>query len=386
MNGFADRIAAELGQLKQQNLLREPRVVTPLADGRCSVDGRTVVNFAGNDYLGLAHEPAMEPFDTTTPAGATASAAVAGRSKYHDQLEQQLAEFEQTQAALLFPSGFAANFGTLTGLIREHDAVFCERFNHASIVDAARACDGQLFVYRNDRLQQLRTSLQKRRHQFHQVFIVTDGVFSMDGTIAPLGPLTLIAKEFDCVVIVDEAHGTGVLGRHGRGACDHHNVEGEVLIRVGTMSKAMGGLGGFVASTADVVTLLRNTARTQFFSTALPPAVCRHMLQSLKIIREQPERRARLHQSSRHIRELCRSMGVPVMNAEPTPIVPIAVSGESRVLAASARLLEQGYFVPAIRWPTVKQGRERLRLSLAVQHSQATLDDAVHQIAQVLAE
>jgi 8-amino-7-oxononanoate synthase len=346
-------------------------------------------NFASNDYLNLAHDvTSCDEREGSVvqqlPSGSTASAVVAGRTPEHESLEQMLARFEQTEAALLFPSGYAANLGVLTGLVRSKDAVFCERYNHASIVDAARLCDGQLLVYRNDRLEQLKHSLLRRRGQFDQVFLVTDGVFSMDGVVAPLNELCTLAGQFDCTVVVDEAHGTGVLGAGGRGACEYHDVKDRVLVRIGTMSKAMGGLGGFAASTSNVVRLLRNTARTQFFSTALPPGLCRSMRRSLQVIETQPERRALLRDLSARIRSRCHAFGVPVMNEEPTPIVPISVPGEANVQRAAAELQDRGYLVPAIRWPTVNRGTERLRLSISTAHSPNLIDDVARQIADVL--
>lgn len=390
MSGLEERVQAELLDLGRQNLLREARTVTSLPDGRCKVNGRMLFNFAGNDYLNLAHEVAScderdRSAEERLPSGSTASAVVAGRTPEHELLEQELARFEQTEAALLFPTGYAANLGVLTGLVRSNDAVYCERYNHASIVDAARLCDGQLLVYRNDRLDQLKNSLQRRRGQFDQVFLVTDGVFSMDGVIAPLNELCELAVQFDCTVVVDEAHGTGVLGTGGRGACEYHDVKDDVLVRIGTMSKAMGGLGGFAASTSNVVRLLRNTARTQFFSTALPPGLCRSMRRSLQVIETQPERRALLRDLSARIRSRCLEFGVPVMNREPTPIVPVSVSGEANVQRAAAELQDRGYLVPAIRWPTVKRRTERLRLSISTAHPPDLIDEVARQIADVLA-
>ena len=215
LHSYLNRCDDRLRALRDQDLLRVPAVVDVLPEGRCCIDGRTLVNLGGNDYLNLAHE--ITPHGTCEsaalmPAGATASAAVAGRSRSHAQLEQVLAEFEGTESALLFPTGFAANLGVLGSLVESDDAVFCDRDNHASIIDAARSCDGRLLVYRRDRLEAFEQSLAQRRSSYQRVYIVTDGVFSMDGEAAPLQQLCDIAERHDSAVIVDKAHGTGIIG------------------------------------------------------------------------------------------------------------------------------------------------------------------------------
>lgn len=378
------RAAAELQKLESLGRRRQVRTVRSLPCGLCSVNGRTVVNFASNDYLGLAHElPDSCPPDSTKQLGATASALVAGYSPEHAALEKAIAEFEDTDSALLFPAGYAANLGLLTGLVQEGDAVFCDRDNHASLIDAARLCRGKMQIYRRTRLASLEETLKRRRGQFNHVFMVTDGVFSMDGTIAPLRDLCSLAERFDASVLVDEAHGTGVLGKRGRGVCEYLDVESRVLARVGTMSKAMGGLGGFVVSSNEIVELLRNTARTQFFSTALPVSVCSAMLQALKIIRSQPERRMQLTHLRTRLQIRMDEFGLPTIGGGLAPIVPIIVPGEGRVMKLSDALLNEGFLVPAIRFPTVKQGTERLRLSFGAAHSTESVDDVVRCIAAI---
>ena len=380
MRAVLSRCEERLTTLKSQDRLRVPRTVDLLPGGRCRIDGSEVVNFGGNDYLGLAQELGQSERLTEvlkSQIGATASSVVAGRSRHHAELERDLARFEDTEAAILFPSGFAANLGVLTSLVEPEDAVFCDRENHASIIDAARNSDGQLLVYRRDNLERLRETLQRRRAGFQNVFLVTDGVFSMDGEVAPLDSLCDIAEEFDAVVIVDEAHGTGVLGASGRGACDFFAVEDRVFLRIGTMSKAMGGLGGFAVSHQSTIELLRNTARTQFYSTALPPVICEAMLESLRIIRAQPERRERLAELTEEARRLVADSGGCVIGDGVGPIIPIAAVDEKHVVSTSKRLLASGFFVPAIRPPTVPRGTSRLRMSLNTQHTKTQIADAI---------
>ncbi|MEQ9411342.1 MAG: 8-amino-7-oxononanoate synthase [Fuerstiella sp.] len=364
------RIGQRLQNLEQQGRRRVARVVDSHADGSCDIDGCRLVNFGSNDYLGLAHQAGTVFRETRAgQLGATASALVTGRTAAHARLEETLASFEQTEAALLFPTGFAANLGVLNSLVETNDAVFCDRDNHASIIDAARASAGTMLVYRRERLEALAGSLRRRRSRFEHVFIVTDGVFSMDGTVAPLPELCDLAEQYDASIIVDEAHGTGVLGTSGRGACDACGVEDRILLRVGTMSKAMGGLGGFAVADQPVIELLRNTARTQFFSTALPPVICDAMVESLNVIRSEPQRRSRLAELGADFRRCLAEAGLPSIDNGVAPIIPVLIPGERAVVQLAERLQTDGFFVPAIRTPTVRSGTERLRVSFGTCHT-----------------
>lgn len=381
---FQQRIASRLTDLHNQGLHRKSRVVTSLPGGRCVIDEQELVNFGGNDYICLAHEIGRSP--TVQEAwqqqvGATASAVLSGRSRWHEELEQQLADFEDTESALLFPTGFAANLGVLHSLIESTDAVFCDRDNHASIVDAARGSKGQFYVYRKDRLDSLEDAIMRRRDQFQQIFIVTDGVFSMDGSLAALTDLCQIAGRNECQVIVDEAHGTGVLGDEGRGACDFSNVEDRVLLRVGTMSKAMGGIGGFAVGDQQTIDWLRNTARTQFFSTALPPGVCAAMLESLRVIKEDPGRRHRLAELTALAHRRIESLGLKTVAGGVAPIIPIVIGDASQAVAISNQLQNEGWFIPAVRPPTVAKDSARLRMSLCSGHSNQQIEDVISAVA-----
>ena len=378
------RFGQRLRQLVELGQVRTSRTVDTFADGTCVIDQSRLVNFGGNDYLNLAHEVSVNAAFRKTPGGpigATASALVCGRSRWHEALEAALADFEGTEAALLFPTGYAANLGVLGGLVEADDAVFCDRDNHASIIDAARSCNGRLLVYRRDRLDGLEESLQQRRGDYQRTYIVTDGVFSMDGGIAALRDLCDIAERFGAAVIVDEAHGTGVLGDHGRGASDFCSVEDRVLVRIGTMSKAMGGLGGFAVADGTTIELLRNTARTQFFSTALPPAICAAMIESTRVIRSEPQRRQKLAELTAFAHRQIRSHGLQSVGTGLAPIIPILIPSGESVVAASDRLRDSGFFVPAIRPPTVPFGTDRLRMSLSVQHTTDQIDAALRAIA-----
>ncbi|MEZ6122286.1 MAG: 8-amino-7-oxononanoate synthase [Planctomycetaceae bacterium] len=386
---YLDTAQQRLQQLAEAGQLRTVRTVRTFADGTCETDGRRLIHFGGNDYLNLAHELAADP-DYQQVAlqqvGSTASALVCGRSPWHERLEQRLADFEMSEAALLFPTGYAANLGVIGGLVQSQDAVYCDRDNHASIIDAAQRSEGKFLVYRRDRLEDLEASLRKRRSSFRQVYLVTDGVYSMDGTAADLATLCDLAERFEAAVVVDEAHGTGVLGVHGRGACELHDVESRVLIRIGTLSKALGGHGGFAVGPSPMIQLLRNTARTQFFSTALPPCVCAAMVAALRIIQDEPERRSTLAELTAFTQEQLRQHQLQTVPNGKAPIVPILMPAHADVRQISAMLADRGFFLPGIRPPTVPRGTDRLRLSLSVVHRKDMIRAAVQSIADCLRE
>lgn len=385
-NSWENRIRERLTKLQSEDRLREPRTVTSLPNGRCQIDGREMINFGGNDYLNLAFECGIAAdTNSISQIGSTASALVTGRSPLHAELESALAKFEGTDAALLFPTGFAANLGVLQSLVEASDAVFCDRDNHASLIDAARTCPGKFQVFQGDQLDRLRATLQRRRSQFDQVFLVTDGVFSMDGRAAELTGLVDIANEFDCRLIVDEAHGTGVLGINGRGAGEHCGVHDRIDVHIGTLSKALGGLGGFVCGPADLIRWLRNSARSQFFSTALPPFVCQAMLQSIRTIQEEPSRRDTLQQLTEHAHAEIRRLDLKTVPNGIAPIVPIIIGDEARCVKVSQSLQQAGFFVPAIRPPTVRPHTSRLRLSINIRHTPKEITAALTHITTCLA-
>ena len=382
-----ERLRQRLAALKSAGRLRRARQVESLPNARCLIEGRELVNFGANDYLNLAHDPRVCDTFATVAAqqvGSTASSLIAGRSPHHARLEAALSEFEQCEAALLFPTGFAANLGTIQALAGREDVLFCERDNHASLIDAARGSRAQIHIYEHQHLEELEQKICRQRSRYEQAFLVTDGVFSMDGCVAPLHRFCELAERCSIAVIVDEAHGTGVLGHHGRGASEVMDVEKIPLVRVGTLSKALGGLGGFAVGNHDTIEWLRNSARPQFFSTALPPAMCAAMLESLKIIQQEPDRRTRLATLNRHARATAQSFRLNVIGQGQAPIIPIVIPEEADVLRISLRLEQRGWFVPAIRPPTVPAGTCRLRMSLSVAHSEAEIKTVLEAIADLL--
>lgn len=356
-----------LDDLSDSGLLREPRSFRTGPDGWCAVDGQPLRNFASNDYLDLAHDErviaaAREALDEYG-VGARASALVCGRTEWHEQLEARLAAFEGTAAALLFPTGYAANVGTLSALIESADTVFCDRFNHASLIDGVRLSRARMRVYRHDRLEVLEREL-KSASDAARKWIVTDAVFSMDGDLAPLPDICALAESHGAQVIVDEAHGTGVFGPTGRGVCELTGTEDRVAVRIGTLSKSVGALGGFVAGSHHLIAWLRNSARTQVFSTALPPAVCAAAVRSVELIQSEPERRTRLHMLSDLLRDELTRFGLVPLETSCGPIVPIILGDPAETVRAAQRIEQQEFLVGGIRPPTVPHATSRLRISV----------------------
>ena len=382
------RLITSLQQLESVHQRRMRRCVEAVSTTECIVDSQRCLSFATNDYLGLTRHPkvvAAFAAVAATQAGAGASGLIAGRSPYHARLEEALAEFEGTESALLFPSGFAANIGTLSALVGSRDAVFCDRENHASLIDGCRACAGKFFVYDRVELDRLCESVTRRRSDYDAVFLVTDTVFSMDGTLADLPRLCDIADRCGAAVIVDEAHGTGVFGATGRGVCELQQVGDRVLVKIGTLSKAIGGLGGFVAGSTTLCEWLWNTARSQFFSTALPPAVCSAATAAVQVITHEPERHRTLAARSMFARQLLQEAEFDVIAAPPdSPIIAVLLGDDELAVRVSRQMTTGGYFIPAVRPPTVAAGTARLRMSLSCDHSEEQIRSAVYQLRDVV--
>ncbi len=364
-----DYLANQLARLDARDQLR--RLVPRRHDGIFWIDenGRRLINFGSNDYLGLAASKTVDAVAT----GAGASALVSGWTVEHEALATRIAEFESTEAAVLFPSGYAACSGTVAALAGANDVIFSDQFNHASLIDGCRLSRAKCIVYPHRNTDFLTKSLTECRHLFERVWIVTDAVFSMDGNIAPLVELCDISDRFDAALIVDEAHGTGVLGTTGGGLCEALEVKERVPIRIGTLSKAVGTQGGFVAAPRVVIDFLVNRCRPLIFSTSLAPAAVRAADQAIKSFPYQRDIRERVQGHAKRVR---RSMSLltdcEIENG--IPIVPYILGDEAATIAASKRLAEAGLYVPAIRPPTVPIGTSRLRISLSAAHDDTMIN------------
>lgn len=380
MSDPLDWIDAEAAARAARGLTRRLVAHDRVRPGRFERDGRWLVDFGSNDYLGLAADPRLaEAARAAAEAygwGAGASPLVTGWTAAHQALVEALADFEGTEAAVLFPTGFAANLGTVAALVGKADAVYSDRLNHACLIDGARLSGAAVRVYPHNDAARLGARLARDRGRFRRSLIVTDGVFSMDGDLAPLADLADLAERFGAVLLVDEAHGTGVFGPDGRGAASACGVAGRVHVRVGTLSKALGSLGGFVAGPRRLTDHLVNHARTQIYSTALPPAAAAAARAALEIAAAEPWRRRRVHDLADRLRRALAGAGVDV-GGSAGPIVPVVLGEPAAALACSERLLRAGLFTPAIRPPTVPAGTARLRVSLSAAHTDADLDALV---------
>ena len=368
-------LAEKLNRLRETQSLR---LLRPFRhEGRILIDTqqRRLINFGSNDYLGLAQFVAST---TDLRSGAGASALVTGYTTLHDDLCDKLAAFEQSEAAVLFPSGFAACSGVVATLAEENDLLLSDQLNHASLIDGCRLSRATRFVYPHRDAGAVSELLRTHRHKFARAWIVTDGVFGMDGDVAPLNELCSVAERFDAHVIVDEAHATGVLGEDGSGACAEMGVKDKVAIRIGTLSKAIGAHGGFVVGPQVVIDYLVNHCRTLIFSTAASPLTIAAAIAGLDAIQSDPERRLMVRSLAKQLRERLRALSptcVPPTQISEVPIVPFIVGSNDRALRISERLYQQGFLVPAIRPPTVPEGTARLRISLTSSHVMEDVDN-----------
>jgi 8-amino-7-oxononanoate synthase len=362
----------ELASLERNNLRRRLSTREGPQRARLRIDGRELVNFGSNDYLGLAADPrlarAVAEAIQREGWGSGASPLVTGYASLHRQLEQRLAEFEGTEAALVFASGFAANAGTIAALVGPGDAVYCDRKNHASLLDGCRLSRADVRVYPHADCERL-ASLLAQSQKYRRRLIVTDGLFSMDGDLAPLADLADLARRHDAMLLVDEAHATGVFGPHGRGVAEHFGVEDGVHARIGTLSKALGCAGGFVAGSRSLVEWLIHRARPYVFSTASPAAASAAVLAALDIVRQEPERRENLLARTHKLRGELLERGWNI-GASASQIIPLVVGDPKRATKLSAELRTGGLLVPAIRPPTVPEGEACLRISLTAGHTE----------------
>ncbi|HKH42346.1 MAG TPA: 8-amino-7-oxononanoate synthase [Solirubrobacterales bacterium] len=363
-----------LAELESSGLRRRLRVVDGQQGPQVLLEGRPVLLLCSNNYLGLADHPRLRraAADAALSLGTSAGASrlISGSMSIHAELESRLAEFKGTEAALLFGSGYLANTGTIAALARRGEVVLSDELNHASIIDGCRLAGAETFVYRHADTEHLAWGL--RRAAGRAALIVTDGVFSMDGDIAPLPELADLARRHGCRLLVDEAHATGCLGPGGRGSVAAAGLSGEVDVIVGTLGKALGGYGAYVCGSAETVDFLINSARPFIFSTAPPPPAVAAAMAALELLSEDPERIARLRANATALREELRNECLEPIGSE-TQIIPLVVGGADDAMALCERLLAEGVFAQAIRPPTVPPGTCRLRLTTMATHRVADL-------------
>lgn len=374
-----------LQQLAQDHLLRELSVIDSPCGPMMSLNGEPTLLFSSNDYLGLANhahlkqaaQQAIEQFGV----GAGASRLISGTLTPHHNLELTLAQFTHTEAALTFSSGYTTNVGVIPHLAKSGGLILADRLCHASLIDGCRLSQATLRVFHHNDMDHLKSLLAKRAPD-RPTLIVTEGVFSMDGDLAPLRELAGLAEEFEAILLVDDAHGTGVMGHTGRGTIEHWDVQSDNIIHMGTLSKALGTSGGFITGTKDFISYLINTSRSFMFSTAPPPAMASAAQAAIHLIQHQPERRARLWHNREHMYQGLIAMGCHMPMTQ-SPILPIIVNDPELAVKMSRHLQKKGIYIPSIRPPTVPKGTSRLRITVTAEHSIQQIDAALKAIQQV---
>jgi len=372
-------LAEEINTLKEQGLFNTIRTIESAMDGHITVDGKPVLNFCANNYLGLANHPRLREAAKHAidkyGIGPGAVRTIAGTMSLHNRLEERLAAFKGVEACISLQSGFTANLATIPALVGRGDVIFSDELNHASIIDGSRLSRATIVRYRHNDVDDLRQKIAETT-EYGRRIIITDGVFSMDGDIAPLPELCEVASEHDILLMVDDAHGEGVLGRGGRGIVDHFDLHGKVDIEVGTMSKAFGVVGGMVAGKRVIIDWLKQRGRPFLFSSAMTVPDTAACLEAVEILESSDELVTRLWRNAELFKREMTTLGFDVGHSA-TPIVPVMLGEAPLAQEFSRRLFEQGVFAMAIGYPTVPQGKARIRVMNTAAHSQDDLEQAL---------
>ena len=385
MNSFSEELQRELDAIRAEGLHRAPRVVGGAQGPRLEIGGREYLCVCSNNYLGLASHPAVQSAAREAIArygwGGGASRLISGTMRLHAELEERIAEFKNTEAAIVFPTGYMANVGVVSALTGPGDTVIGDKLNHASIIDGCRLSGAQMRVYPHGNIGRLEKIL-KRSGGSRRRLIVTDSIFSMDGDLAPLREIVQLSRQYGAWVMTDEAHATGVLGAQGHGAAELLGVEERIDISMGTLSKALGGSGGYVAGPAALIDLLRNRARSFIYTTAPPPAMCAAGIAALDIVRSGPELRNTLLEKTDRLRRGLNALGFDTMRSR-HHIIPVLIGEADAAVAFSGQLFQRKILAPAIRPPTVPRGASRLRLTLMATHADADIDYLLAACAEI---
>lgn len=373
----------ELEERRRRGLYRVRRRLQSGQGARVHLHGHELINFSSNDYLALAGDPRLARAAARAArcygCGGGASALVSGYLPPLRALERTLAAWEGAEAALVFSSGYAANLATLSALVGKPDAIFSDACNHASLIDGCRLSRASIHIYRHNDCNHLAELLEREGRRVRRRLIVSDTIFSMDGDRPPLAELLELAERFDCLLLIDEAHATGVIGEHGRGVTDLLNPASwgwDRLVKVGTLSKALGTQGGFVCGSRRLIDWLINRARPYIFSTAIAPPVAAAAKRAIQIVRDEPQRRQKVLMLAERLRLALKEIGARIGDSC-CPIVPLIVGDPQEAMTLSRRLEKQGLLVPAIRPPSVPEGTARLRISVTAGHTEADIDQLV---------
>ncbi|ADV96726.1 glycine C-acetyltransferase [Bacillus subtilis] len=383
-----DFLKAELDSMKENHTWQDIKQLESMQGPSVTVNHQKVIQLSSNNYLGFTSHPrlinAAQEAVQQYGAGTGSVRTIAGTFTMHQELEKKLAAFKKTEAALVFQSGFTTNQGVLSSILSKEDIVISDELNHASIIDGIRLTKADKKVYQHVNMSDLERVLRKSMN-YRMRLIVTDGVFSMDGNIAPLPDIVELAEKYDAFVMVDDAHASGVLGENGRGTVNHFGLDGRVHIQVGTLSKAIGVLGGYAAGSKVLIDYLRHKGRPFLFSTSHPPAVTAACMEAIDVLLEEPEHMERLWENTAYFKAMLVKMGLTLTKSE-TPILPILIGDEGVAKQFSDQLLSHGVFAQSIVFPTVAKGKARIRTIITAEHTKDELDQALDVIEKTAKE
>jgi glycine C-acetyltransferase len=379
-------LGEQLESWRSAGTFQRLRTLESACEPVCRFDGREVINLASNNYLGLANHPKLVEASVEAAkrfgAGSGAVRTISGTMSLHVELEERIAAFKNVEACVVFQSGFAANSGTVAAVLTPEDHVISDELNHASIIDGCRLSKAKIHVFTHRDPASAEAKLKALAGVSGRKLLITDGVFSMDGDIGPLSELVDVAERHEAIMMVDDAHSSGVLGRNGRGTIDHFGVHGRVDIQVGTLSKAIGVLGGYVCGTRDLIDFLHHRARPFLFSTSHPPGVAAACLAAFDLLESEPERIDQLWENTRRFQSGLRQAGFS-LGASETPITPIHVGDAAKAFEFSRALFDAGVFATGIGFPTVPQGKARIRTIVTATHTAEHLDRALETITRI---
>lgn len=375
----------EIEKLKKLNLNRTMRLVQSAQGPKIILEGRKVILFCSNNYLGLANSPQLKraAIEAIKKYGNSSSASrlISGNMVLHEELEFRIANFKKTECALLFNSGYQANIGVIPSLVKEGDLILSDELNHASIIDGCRLSKAEVIIYPHRDVNFVEKILKKSKHP--KKLIITDGIFSMDGDIAPLPDLISLKNRYDFFLMVDEAHATGVIGENGRGVVDFFNLTDYVDIIMGTFSKALGSFGAYVATNKIIKDYLINKARSLIFTTSLPPSICASAIKAIDMIEQRPQLIKKLHQNVDFIKSGLKEL-FPEIPQNEIPIIPLIIGEERITMKLCEDLLKEGIFIQGLRPPSVQSGTSRLRLTVMATHNQSHINKLISTIKNVI--
>lgn len=375
-----DFLKEKIGELKEQGIYRKLPILETPNEAEVILNGKKVINLSSNNYLGFANHPRLKKASIEAiekyGVGSGAVRTIVGNMKIHEELEEILSKFKREEAAFVFQSGFNCNAGTIQAITEAGDIIISDELNHASIIDGSRLSRANKGIYKHSDMDSLEAVLKESRDKYKNILIITDGVFSMDGDIAKLPEIVQLAEKYEAMTYVDDAHGSGVLGESGRGTVDHFGLHGRVDFSMGTLSKAIGVVGGYVAGSETMYDWLSHRARPVLFSTSLPPSSVGAIIEALKMLMESTEYTDRLWENAKYFKAKMGTLGYNIGHSE-TPITPVIIGDEAKTMEFSKKLLANGVFVSGIIFPTVPKGTGRVRVMVTAGHTKEQLDRAV---------